>query len=163
MAYMYHQDGNPKCKCRICERARDQYRNKKGYEVPIYLPINARDLELRFGVEHPSELGYIEPAKRIEPLEVRVTKDIEALTASLADFESPKPELPSAPKDLTRYVDAYEEAVKTCPHINVNMIIYNQEYSCSDCGKYMNKQTLLQDRRRNDNGNPAFGFFFGSE
>lgn len=82
----------------------------------------------------PSAYGYIPKASEVKPLEVRVTEDIQSLTAGLEDFAG-KEELPQKPIDLSKYEDAYAQAVKTCSHQSLDTT-NNVEFTCTDCGRY---------------------------
>jgi hypothetical protein len=93
------------------------------------------------------KLTIRERARRDAPLEVRIALDIDALLDG-ADLDTAPPELPEATPDLTRYVDAYAQAVKTCPHHDVESVLHEREYSCNDCGAYLTWRQLRQARNR---------------
>jgi hypothetical protein len=83
--------------------------------------------------------------KESAPLEVRVAKDIQSLTAGLnLDGETIHKEGKELPKKQfsifdASYADAYDNALKKCPHQNTQNLLYNKEWYCEDCGKHFNQ------------------------
>lgn len=141
MTYLFHKKNDPSCECNKCEKARERYLQRN----EIQWTFGHFDLSNAFGVEHPSELGAIE-----RPLEVRIAADITELTTGLKDFVG-KEELPSK-ADLSRYIDAYEYAVKHCIHASIPEyeLFYATKVYCSDCNKYLTKSEVAQSRRDDD-------------
>lgn len=62
-------------------------------------------------------------------------------------------ELPTPPRDLTTYRDAYASAAANCKHIDAVEVLYQRQWSCDDCGRILNRD----DMRRAGYGRGYFG------
>jgi hypothetical protein len=94
-----------------------------------------------------------ESAPRPATLAERVAADVEALTADLgpAPAESGRPVA-----DLSSYEAALREAIRTCPHEDVDSTLFGREWQCQDCGAYLDRAAMRRLRSRN-----PFGWLFG--
>jgi len=51
-------------------------------------------------------------------------------------------ELPTPPRDLTTYRDAYASATANCKHIDAVEVLYQRQWSCDDCGRILNRDDM---------------------
>lgn len=78
-------------------------------------------------------------------LKDRVADDLRSL--GIDPTKAGGAELPRPAPDLTAYADALTEAIKTCPHRDVEDTIHSRgEYQCMDCGKYLSREDMRQRR-----------------
>ena len=69
-----------------------------------------------------------------------VAAQVEALTA---DFDGTGgEELPSPPKDLTTYRDAWASAAAKCDHQDAIEIMYGREWLCESCHRMLNREDM---------------------
>lgn len=160
-----HDEGNPYCKCFTCFIGITDGKPSVYEEFMAQSENGAWGEATEESVDGDGSLGrsiivrmsfaHNKPLTE-QPLEVRVAKDIESLTAGLDDFKGEK-ELPK--KEFTifdaSYADAYDAAIKNCVHANVQNLLYNKEWYCEDCGKHFNQAEYKNIMSRRG----PFGFF----
>jgi hypothetical protein len=86
------------------------------------------------------------------PYGMRITtaqpKDLRAISAEqfdalTEDFDGKGgEELPTPPRDLTTYRDAYASARSNCKHIDAVELLYQRQWSCDDCGRILNRDDM---------------------
>jgi hypothetical protein len=69
-------------------------------------------------------------------LRERIAQDVALLTAGL----DRAPREPGRPRgDLSAYGPALAEAIRTCPHRNVDDAPFEGQWLCDDCGRYLTR------------------------
>jgi len=140
LASKNHNDKDPNCNCFTCFMGRE-HRKSVAFEFMLDDP--------RYD---PNFLWT--QAIQVPPLEVRVAKDIESLTAGLEDFAGKK-ELPLNKKkelDLSKYEDALEHLRITCTHDSTHDILWQREWVCDDCDKHFNRTEYTKMIRAKQQG-----------
>jgi hypothetical protein len=156
-----HDDDNPNCKCFTCFMGITKPNKPSVYEEFM---AQSEDSENPAAEVFGFSFEFVPAAvqKIQKPLEVRVAKDIESLTAGITlEGKSTHKDGKELPKKETTfdasYVDAYEAAIKNCVHTNIQNLLYNKEWYCEDCGKHFNQAEIKKIMARR---NP-FGYFTG--
>lgn len=74
------------------------------------------------------------------PLADAVAEQIEDLTA---DFDGTGgEEMPTPPRDLTTYRDAFESARKKCDHEDAREVLFGREWICDSCHRMLNREDI---------------------
>jgi len=142
-----HRDDVPFCNCRVCYWGRREPRKQMVNQYS-----NVPDVAYQAMYAIPEQ-----PRVMPKPLEVRVAEDIAKLDweslpvgddiAHKDGIELPEPIL----SDLSSYKDAYEHAVRTCPHnrIEADNPFVPTLINCNDCDKQgMTYEQFMRDRNR---------------
>ena len=85
------------------------------------------------------------PDKPVRPnLADTVAAQVQALTASFDGVGHP--EMPTPPRDLSTYRDAYADARAHCDHRDAVETLYQREWVCDDCHRVLSRDDLRRAR-----------------